>query len=202
MKPRFKTHAGLVILSPTNNLARTTKNRAFTVALFVTTPMRIQHVTHPDLSSIRQVHNAASRGQNHESGFTLIEVLVTLVILSVGLLSLAALQIATLKNNNSALTRFEATTHLYEILDRMRANRTPALQGAYNIDMTDTATAGGDIASQDLRAWKQALLTNLPDGNGSIAVNNRIATVTVQWTEDWDKDLNGQPMTLAFRTEL
>jgi type IV pilus assembly protein PilV len=77
---------------------------------------------------------ARQYGKGHQvgraTGFSLIEVLVTLVVLSIGLLSLAALQIATLKNNNSALTRFEATTHLYEILDRMRANRTPAQQGA------------------------------------------------------------------------
>lgn len=137
-----------------------------------------------------------------EAGFSLIEVLVTLVVLSIGLLSLAALQIATLKNNTSALTRFEATTHLYEILDRMRANRMPALQGAYNVDLEGSVTAGSDIASQDIYAWKQALLTNLPDGKGSISVNNRVATVTVQWAESWDPDLNGHPMTLIFRTEL
>lgn len=136
------------------------------------------------------------------TGFSLIEVLLTLVVLSIGLLSLAALQIATLKNNNSALIRFGATTHLYEILDRMRANRTPALQGAYNISMAGTATAGSNIASQDVYDWKQALLGNLPDGNGSITVNNRVATVTVQWTENWDESLNGQPMILVFRTEL
>jgi type IV pilus assembly protein PilV len=146
--------------------------------------------------------NTRLPGHGLSAGFSLIEVLVTLVVLSIGLLSLAALQIATLKNNNSALTRFEATTHLYEILDRMRANRTPALQGAYNISMAGTATAGSDVASQDLSAWKQSLLANLPDGNGSITVNNRVATVTVQWTESWDETLNGQPMSLVFRTEL
>ncbi|HXG28156.1 MAG TPA: type IV pilus modification protein PilV [Nevskiales bacterium] len=149
--------------------------------------------------------NIVRRGQL--TGFSLIEVLVTLVILSIGLLSLAALQIATLKNNNSALSRFEATTLAYEILDRMRANRTPALNGAYNIALSAGApTACATIASCDLRDWLSALDSNLPAGDGAIVVNGRVATVTVQWLERWDQDLaaseSNRFMTLVFRTEL
>lgn len=136
------------------------------------------------------------------NGFSLIEVLVTLVVLSIGLLSLAALQVTTLKSNNSALTRFEASTLAYDILDRMRANRGPALQGNYNISLTDAVTVGSSIASQDLSAWKDALARQLPAGNGSIVINERVATVTVQWSENWDQTLNNRPMVLIFRTEL
>lgn len=132
----------------------------------------------------------------------MIEVLVTLVVLSVGLLSLAALQIATLKHNNSALTRFEATMLAYDILDRMRANRNSAIRGSYNISVLETATNDEDIAGQDLTMWKAALGDKLPAGNGSISVADRQATVTVQWSEDWDESLNNQPMILVFRTEL
>jgi type IV pilus assembly protein PilV len=135
-------------------------------------------------------------------GFSLIEVLVTLVVLAIGLLSLAALQLATLRNNNSALTRSEATTLVYDILDRMRANRMPAIQGDYDIVMTADAPAGSDIASRDLRAWLNALSENLPSGDGAIAIVGRQATVTVQWSENWDEGLNNQPMTLVFRSEL
>ena len=135
-------------------------------------------------------------------GFSLIEVLVTLVVLAIGLLSLAALQLATLRNNNSALTRSEATTLVYDILDRMRANRMPAIQGDYDIVMTADAPAESDIAGRDLQAWLNALSENLPSGDGAIAVVGRQATVTVQWSENWDEGLNNQPMTLVFRSEL
>jgi type IV pilus assembly protein PilV len=140
-------------------------------------------------------------------GFSLIEVLVTLVVLSIGLLSLAALQIATLKNNHSALSRFEATTLAYEILDRMRANRTPALNGAYNIALGAGAPpACASIATCDLRDWLGALGSALPAGAGEIVVNGAVATVSVQWLENWDRDLaadeNRRLMTLRFRTEL
>lgn len=140
------------------------------------------------------------------NGFSLIEVLVTLVVLSIGLLSLAALQIATLKANNSALTRFEATTLAYDILDRMRANRSSAIQGEYNIALGVNAPAGADIASADLHAWTAALSANLPSGDGSITVNGHQATVTVQWLENWDESLGNDPqnrfMSMVFRTEL
>jgi len=146
----------------------------------------------------------ARTGKSH--GFSLIEVLVTLVVLSIGLLSLAALQVATLKNNNSALSRFEATTLMYDILDRMRANRTPAIAGNYNIALTDNAPTCTVIASCDLRDWLNALSASLPAGDGSIAVNGRQATVTVQWLENWDESLGADPqnryMTMVFRTEL
>lgn len=140
-------------------------------------------------------------------GFTLIEVLITVVILAIGLLSLAALQLSSLRSNNAALTRFEATNLVYDILDRMRANRTPAIQGDYNITLAAAAPGvSTDVALTDVREWILALAANLPGGDGSIvqtaAPNQRRFTITVQWSESWDGTLGGQPMTLVFRTDL
>lgn len=58
-----------------------------------------------------------------ERGFTLIEVLVAMVVLSIGLLGLAGLQATSLKSNQSAYHRSQATQLAYEMADRMRANR-------------------------------------------------------------------------------
>lgn len=56
------------------------------------------------------------------TGFTLVEVLVAVVVLAVGLLGLAGLQASSLGNNQSAYTRSLATQLAYDIADRMRAN--------------------------------------------------------------------------------
>jgi type IV pilus assembly protein PilV len=55
-------------------------------------------------------------------GFTLVEVLVAVLVLAVGLLGLAGLQLASMKSNHSAYRRSQATIAAYDLLDRMRAN--------------------------------------------------------------------------------
>jgi type IV pilus assembly protein PilV len=69
-----------------------------------------------------------------QSGFTLVEVLVAVVVLAVGLLGLAGLQVTSVRFNNSAYLRSQATNLAYDIADRIRANRSVALAspGAYD----------------------------------------------------------------------
>lgn len=125
--------------------------------------------------------------RKHCRGITLIEVLVTVVILAFGLLGLASMQANSLKNNHSAFLRSQATYIAYEMFDRMRANRTVAIDsGSYNIAMTDSAptSAGSTVASGDLFIFFTAL-SNLPEGDGAIACDTgtNICTVQVQWND-------------------
>jgi type IV pilus assembly protein PilV len=150
---------------------------------------------------------------NRSDGFTLMEVMIAVLVLSLGLLGLAGLQATSLKANTSAAARGQATLLAYDIIDRMRANRDAALAGTYN-NTAGTAPTGGAsdcqansatcdadaIAAYDLNQWKCLLgkwKTNnvcsttlniekglLPDGDGSIVVNNgNEALVTITWTE-------------------
>ena len=57
-----------------------------------------------------------------QSGFTLLEIMVAIVVLSLGLLGLAGLQAASLRNNQTAYYRSIATQQAYDIADRLRAN--------------------------------------------------------------------------------
>ncbi|MBW8328802.1 MAG: type IV pilus modification protein PilV [Thiobacillus sp.] len=127
-----------------------------------------------------------------QSGFTLLEVLVAMMVLSIGLLGLAGLMAASMRNNESAYHSTQATWLAYDILDRMRANRTGALANAYNgatlgSPATCSATAAtGSITAQDIGNWKNAIACALPAGDGAIAVGtsgpDRV-TVTVQWND-------------------
>lgn len=121
-------------------------------------------------------------------GFTLVEVLIALLVLSIGMLGIAALYLETLRASRSALVRTQAVTLAGSLADRMRANRSPA--GVYNCGGTCEAGEGGNaIAIADLNAWRAAVATQLPTGVGSVAFVAGAAnapdayTVTISWTE-------------------
>jgi type IV pilus assembly protein PilV len=145
-----------------------------------------------------------SSGKNLARGFTLVEALVTLLVLSIGLLGVAAMQLASLRSNHSASLRSQATLLAYEIVDRMRANRNAACAGAYDIALTvDPAT--GTVAGDDLDSWKQNLGATLGDGDGAISrvVNpvgncNHVFQVTVRWD---DSRGEGDPLIVDFTLE-
>lgn len=119
---------------------------------------------------------------------TLIEVLVAVLILSIGLLGLAGLQTLSLRSNHSAYLRSQATILAYDIADRMRANRQSALSGWYNIELEEAASSDTSIAATDLKEWKAALSTVLPAGDGSITVNDGNVTIIVAWDDERDAD--------------
>src|SRR5690349_24146052 len=77
-------------------------------------------------------HNASPRP--HE-GFTLLEVLVALLVLSIGLLGIGKLMMLSARANDSAYMRSQATALAYTILDAMRANRQAAIVQGYDTAM-------------------------------------------------------------------
>lgn len=125
-----------------------------------------------------------------QSGFTLIEVLVAVLVLSIGLLGLAGLMASSIRNNQSAYQRTQATWLAYDIVDRMRANRPAALAGNYNTALGAPANCAaapalaGAMAAQDLTEWKNQIACVLPAGDGEVEVDaNRTVTVIVRWND-------------------
>lgn len=115
-------------------------------------------------------------------GVSLIEVLVTVVVLSIGLLGLAGLQASGTKFNHSAYMRSQAVNLSNDMADRMRANRTEALAGNYNIAIGAAAPAGATIRHQDLQQWKAELAARLPAGDGRItALGGGQFEIEVRW---------------------
>ncbi|NOY12214.1 MAG: type IV pilus modification protein PilV [Deltaproteobacteria bacterium] len=135
--------------------------------------------------------------QTNQHGFTLVEVLVALVILSIGLLGVAGMQISGMKGNHNAFLRSQAQQYAYEMLDMMRANRTAATNGDYNLALTGAVPAvpvPDSVAAQDIREWLRGVTgtqnssSALPGGQGGIAVAANVdgtwtVTITVQWVE-------------------
>lgn len=115
-------------------------------------------------------------------GMSLVEALVALVVLSVGLLGIASLQMTSLRNNLGAHLRSQATVLAYDIADRMRANRTQANNNVYVIGY-GAAPGGAALNEVDLRAWKTALSNTLPGGDGQIQRVGNTFRITIRWSE-------------------
>lgn len=128
-----------------------------------------------------------------QSGVSMLEVLVSIVIVSLGLLGYAGLQMVSLKSNNTAYYRSQATLLAYDMIDRMRVNRDLALAGSYNqtIDAgqscPDVINAGDTVAEADVAEWKANVLCALPAARGEVeVVLGGATTVTLEWDEDGD----------------
>lgn len=140
-----------------------------------------------------------SPGRRGQSGMTLIEVLIAVLVLSVGLLGLAAMQTVSLRQNQSAAVRSQATLLAYEITDRMRANRQGALDGDYNLAIDAATPTPSDIPTTDLAEWRNELDLRLPAGTGSVDVDDEIATIVVQWDDSRGAEA---PITFQYMTRL
>jgi type IV pilus assembly protein PilV len=148
--------------------------------------------------------------RQNSNGFSLIEVLIALLITALGVMGTVATHINTIKFNQTSDVRSHATMLAYEIADRMRANRTAALSGHYDIALSANAPTGtpSTIAEVDLHDWFNALTSYLSEGDGSVARSGNIFTIVVQWDESRisssrQTDANGTHLqSFVFTTEL
>lgn len=124
-------------------------------------------------------------------GVSLIEVLISVLVMGIGMLGIAAMQATALRNNQSALERSQAVVQSYAILDAMRANAVAARAGEYNMAMTGTAPTGATLADTDRADWINALQGRGGIGGsaqGAINCNGAACTVTVQWDDTRGSD--------------
>jgi type IV pilus assembly protein PilV len=126
--------------------------------------------------------NTTSSGARLQRGLSLIEVLVAMVILSLGLLGMAGLQAAGLRTSQSAFYRAQAAQYAEDMAERMRANLGQAQNYAILMSATSPACAG--TCANDTTDWL-ARLRSLPGGDGAIGIDlaNETVTITVQWDD-------------------
>lgn len=122
--------------------------------------------------------------QRYQSGLGMIEVLVAVVILSVGLLGMAALQVTSTKMTAQSQYKTQAILLAQDIVERIRANSDNANNYGVNMDgsercESDFAPGGGSVASKDRAEWVNSVRCLLPDGQGSVAINGAQQNINV-----------------------
>lgn len=145
---------------------------------------------------------------NRPYGFSLVEVLIALLVIAIGLLGLASLQARGLKFNHDAYVRSQATNMTYDIVERMRARRSPrhedwgwddatmppdpALElftAAPPDPATDPCNPTDSAVGNELRCWNDALRAALPQGAGIVnpgtiatnAADPNYYDITITW---------------------
>lgn len=138
-------------------------------------------------------------------GLTLVEILVALIILSIGLLGLASMQTASVKFSTSAYQRTQATAIAYDLVDRMRGNRLAALNGDYNVPFDDPIPpcgafdGSGTLRDQDIAAWRNSMACRLPSSTGSVTRVNDEFVITIIWDDSQGVEA---PLQFRFTTRL
>lgn len=122
-------------------------------------------------------------------GFSLIEVLVTVLILGTSLLAIAALQTRSLDYNHSAYLRSQANVIAYDVLDRIRSV-SPQTSGIQNPALSEP------ILSE--------IENRLPEGEINVACIevSRVCTVSVTWAEQDGLNEGGKASTFTYTTRL
>ena len=109
-------------------------------------------------------------------GVSIVEVLVALVIISVGMLGIAGLYLSSLQASRSANLRVLAVNLATDMADHVRANKrglpnykATSAQTGTSHDCSTVACSPKDLAENDIYVWKRAISAVLPaNANGTL----------------------------------
>jgi len=132
------------------------------------------------------------RADKNQRGFSLVEVLIALIIMSVGMLGIAGLYVQSMQAGRTSVFRHHAVTLAGDVADRIRANPTAGATYAGGGANNNCVAAGIDcdaaqMASNDIFLWSQQATESLPNGNINVAYDNAVVppdyTIAVGWDE-------------------
>lgn len=145
----------------------------------------MKNVSHFFLHALVRTNRAMAK----QVGFSLIEVLVTMVILSFGLLGVAGLLVKGVSNAAASEAMSKASQLAADMADRIRANPVVALSATsqYITAYADTPPVSPTtIAMKDKKEWLEALAAQLPQGDGKItntvSSGSRKVEIEVRWS--------------------
>lgn len=147
----------------------------------------------------REIYKRLAPRRAQYRGFSMIEMMVALLVLSVGMLGVASLFATSINSGSSAISRMQAVSLANDLADRIRSN--PTAGAAYAAAAANKSCVGGvigsvscvpaDMAANDLYVWNQQISTAWPGGNASGTVTVAAVagtslltyTIKVTWSE-------------------
>lgn len=120
-----------------------------------------------------------------QAGFSLIEILISMLVLAIGLLGIAALLTVSLRNAQGSSAQNQATIQSYAMLDALRANKSAAIVGQYDLTQytCDPPAADSRIGTEQA-GWINSLKAQVaPSACGRIQCTSLTCTVSVRWDD-------------------
>jgi type IV pilus assembly protein PilV len=149
-------------------------------------------------------------------GFTLIEALIALLVLTIGLLGAAGMLLTSVRNSHNSYLRSQASFIADSLVERMRANPLAIWNGKYNGKLDGTTPAAGvcaatgctpaQVADRDRTAIANMVIQHLPGGVGDVVCKttgtapvrnfgispvNGECSIKMSWSEKRDVDAAG-----------
>ncbi len=136
-------------------------------------------------------------------GFSLVEVLVALIVMSVGMLGIASLYVQSMQAGRTSLFRHNAVTLAGDVADRIRANPTAgaAYAGAgadFNCIAQGVNCSAPQMAAQDILVWQAQAEDTLPAGQVQILFDNAVAPPTYRISVIWEEPEGAQNYTVTI----
>jgi len=137
--------------------------------------------------SIRDTQRSRS-----QHGFSLVEVLIALIIMSVGMLGIASLYVQSMQAGRTSMFFHHAVTLAGDVADRIRANPGGGIAYA-GLGANNNCVLGGvncnaaQMAANDIFLWDQQALNSLPNGDVTIAFDDTVLPPTYTITVNWDE---------------
>lgn len=126
----------------------------------------------------------------NQQGVTLVEAMIALLVISIGLLGIASLQLTAMNQNTSSLNHSQAVWYAYNMSDRIRSNISEFVNydgidtsNGYAQDCMSTACTTGQMVTADAADWAN-MVSSLPGGRGMITNTADGLQVTVMWDDE------------------
>lgn len=156
------------------------------------------------MKTVNNANRSISKHSKYQAGVGLLEVMITMLVLSIGLIGVASLQLHALQANQNSLQRSQAVNLTYDLMDRLRANRDIAIndndyltnqldgqrfQNNYTLTgQCNAAVLAHDnnkpFSENDLNSWINSVRCTLPQGHARIERDDATNqyTITVRWS--------------------
>lgn len=147
---------------------------------------------------MKHLHSRRRPAHDIQRGFSMIEVLVTLMIIALAMLGAVGLQMQSLRVGQGGQFRAQAVFLAGDLAERMEANKAAAVAGAYVVATSSVPTASvnpctalvclqDQLADNDLAQWESAIAQTLPQASWSVtqttAGNPSTYTIVISWVD-------------------